>query len=78
VVAGRNAEDFFGFNHDSILDCNTFNANCCRNCISDDNHLPLPVSIPEGKAYNVTNQEIYNKTVTVFFLVDHDWFMQTN
>jgi hypothetical protein len=41
--------------------------------LSDDNHLPLQVSIPEGKAYNVTNQEIYNKTVTVFFLVDHDW-----
>jgi len=42
--------------------------------LTDDDHLPLDVMIPEGKAYDIANQEIYNtKSVTIFFLVDHDW-----
>jgi len=42
--------------------------------LTADDHLPLYVTIPEGEVYKITNQEIYNtQTVTIFFLVDHDW-----
>ena len=42
--------------------------------LTDDDHLPLYVVIPEGKAYDIANQERYNTNfVTIFFLVDHDW-----
>src|SRR3972149_9477031 len=39
-----------------------------------DDHLSLDVSIPEGRAYDVTNYEVYAKRdVILYFLVDHDW-----
>jgi hypothetical protein len=44
------------------------------NALTDDDHLPLSVSIPEDKAYNITNQKMYTcKFVTLYFLVEHDW-----
>ncbi|MCW4014740.1 MAG: hypothetical protein NWF06_00035 [Candidatus Bathyarchaeota archaeon] len=41
---------------------------------TDDNHLPISVSIPEGRAYTVINYNVYSTNdVTLYFLVDHDY-----